>query len=125
MQKYDTVDAYFESLSGESLEKMLEMRSLLKEVLRECTEVISYGMPAFKNYGMVVFYAPAKNHLGFYPTNTGVAHFNDELKPYKTSKGAIQLPLNAPLPKNLIQKIALFKKEEDEAKYMAKKKPKS
>jgi uncharacterized protein YdhG (YjbR/CyaY superfamily) len=52
-----------------------------------------------------VYYAAYKAHLGFYPTNAPIAEFAAELAPYKTSKGAVQFPLDKPLPKGLIKKI--------------------
>jgi len=56
-----------------------------------------------------VYYAAYKAHLGFYPTNAPIAEFAAELAPYKTSKGAIQFPLDKPLPKGLIKKIVQYR----------------
>jgi uncharacterized protein YdhG (YjbR/CyaY superfamily) len=69
-------------------------------------------MPAFKKKNVVVYYAANKNHIGFYPTPSPIIEFQKELLSYKTSKGAIQFPLNEPFPKELIQRIIKFRAEQ-------------
>jgi uncharacterized protein YdhG (YjbR/CyaY superfamily) len=70
-------------------------------------------MPAFKQKRVLVYFAAYQHHIGFYPTSSGVKHFLGELKRYKTSKGAIQFPLDQPLPKDLIERIVQFRMEEE------------
>lgn len=65
-----------------------------------------------------------KNHIGFYPSPSGVANFLEELKEYHTSKGAIQFPYEKELPLDLIQKIVLFRVKENTEKALRKKKGK-
>lgn len=101
-----------------------QLRQIIKEIVPKAEEVISYQMPAFKQNGMLVWYAGYKNHIGFYPSSTPIVFFKDELKAYKTSKGAIQLPLDKPLPVELITKIVKFKIEENTAKALTKTKKK-
>lgn len=101
-----------------------QLRQIIKEIVPEAEEVISYQMPAFKQNGMLVWYAGYKSHIGFYPSSTPIIYFKDELKAYKTSKGAIQLPLDKPLPVELITKIVKFKIEENTAKALTKTKKK-
>lgn len=110
--KPDSVDQYLSWFSGEIRERLELIRATLKNELPEAKEVISYHMPAFKTSEVLVFYAAAKSHIGFYPTNTGVENFKDELKGYFTSKGAIQFPYDRDLPLELIIEIALFRAEE-------------
>jgi uncharacterized protein YdhG (YjbR/CyaY superfamily) len=73
-------------------------------------------MPAFKLHGNLVYFAALKNHIGFYPTPSGIEAFKEELSPYKTSKGAIQFPLDKPIPYDLIEKIVQFRVNENIAK---------
>jgi uncharacterized protein YdhG (YjbR/CyaY superfamily) len=97
-----------------SIQPTLELlRQAIREVAPEAEEVISYNMPAFKLNKVLVYYAINKNHIGLYPTPSPILHFQKELKPYKTSKGAIQFPLDQPLPIDLIQKIVKFRIKED------------
>ena len=79
--------------------------------------MISYNIPAYKYHGMLVFFAAYKNHIGFYPTASGIANFKNELSKYKTSRGAVQFPIDEPLPFDLISKIvrARVKENEDRA----------
>lgn len=111
MKKYTSLDEYFADFSGIHFEKLMEMRTIIASVIPNAQEVISYNMPAFKTAHVVVYYAAAKKHIGFYPTGIGVEQFLSELNEYKTTKGAIQFPLNQPLPSKLIQKITLFRAE--------------
>jgi uncharacterized protein YdhG (YjbR/CyaY superfamily) len=86
-----------------SLEKL---RQTIKAAAPDAEEVISYGMPSFKYHGMLVGFAAAKEHYGFYPWNlTTIDEFKEDLKPFGTSKGAIRFPVDKPLPTALIKKI--------------------
>ena len=84
--------------------------------------VFSYSMPAYKTTEGLVYFAAAKKHIGFYPTNSGVSKFKKELKKYVTSTGAIQFPLDKPLPLKLIADISQFRAAEAEAKVELRKK---
>ena len=82
----------------------------------DAAEKMSYGMPCFSLKQNVVYFAAFKNHIGFYPTASGVKAFEQELVGLKFSKGAIQFSLDKPIPKELIQKIVLFRLEEIDKK---------
>ncbi len=121
----DAIDEYIEQFHGEVRNKLLEMKSIISEVLPMCEKVISYKMPAFKLNTVLVYFAGYKNHVGFYPTATGIQAFKEEFGHYKWSKGAIQFPIDQPLPKSLIQKITLYKLNEDLQKSTLKKSSKT
>ena len=108
------IDHYI-SIQAENKQPSLEkMRQLVKSVAPDAREVISYGMPAFKWNGMLVGFAAAKNHYGFYPWNgSTVDKFKDELEAFGTSKGAIRFPLDKPLPEVLIKKIVESRMQEN------------
>lgn len=93
-----------------------KLRSTIKSVAPDAEEIISYQMPAYKQNGMLVFFAGYKKHIGFYPTASGIENFKNEIARYKWSKGAIQFPLDEPLPVTLIKKIVKFKLKENEEK---------
>ncbi|SHO60900.1 iron chaperone [Algoriphagus zhangzhouensis] len=112
--KPSSIEEYFSWFSPEIQSKLQEIRSILKKTLPDAKEVISYHMPAFKTSEVLVYYAAMKNHLGFYPTNSGVSEFKEELKGFVTSKGAIQIPYDIPLPEKLIRDIAIFRQAEAE-----------
>jgi uncharacterized protein YdhG (YjbR/CyaY superfamily) len=103
------IDEYI-SLQTESVQSKLSLiRETIKYIVPEAEEVISYGMPAFKYYGILVYFAVFKNHIGFYPTASGIAAFKNEITMYKNSKGAVQFPLEKPLPLDLISKIVEYR----------------
>ena len=120
--KPQSVDEYLSWFSGEIRERLELIRALLKNEIPEAKEVISYHMPAIRTSEVLVYYAVAKNHIGFYPTNSGVSEFKKELEAYQTSKGAIQFPHNQPLPLELIADIAQFRFFEVQSKPGKKKK---
>lgn len=86
-----------------------EMREIIRKAAPKAVETISYNMPAFKQGKILVYYAANKSHIGFYPTPQPIKVFADELKKYKTSKGAIQFPIDEKLPAVLIRKIVRFR----------------
>ncbi|MFZ5976981.1 MULTISPECIES: DUF1801 domain-containing protein [Hydrotalea] len=114
--KFNDIDEYHASQSA-GIRKVLEqLRQGIKQVAPQATDTISYGMPAFKQNKVLVYYAVHKAHIGFYPTSNPIVHFKKELEKYSTSKGAIQFPIGKPLPMALIKKIVKFRVEEDAKK---------
>ncbi len=76
-------------------------------------ETISYQMPAFSQNGILVYFAACKHHIGFYPTASGMAAFQNELSQYPSSKGAVRFPLDQPIPYGLIRKIVQYRVKEN------------
>jgi uncharacterized protein YdhG (YjbR/CyaY superfamily) len=110
---YDKFDSYI-SLQPVNIQVILEkIRNTIHAAASDAEEVISYQMPAFNYHGILVYFAACKNHIGFYPTASGIANFKDELSKYKTSKGAVQFPLDKPIPYNIITKIVNFRIKEN------------
>jgi uncharacterized protein YdhG (YjbR/CyaY superfamily) len=105
------ITAYINSFPEPVKGKLLELRNIIRAAVPEAEECISYGMPALKWQKVLVYYAGWKSHIGFYPTAEPMRVFASELIPFKTSKGAVQFPLDAPLPEGLITRMILFRKE--------------
>jgi uncharacterized protein YdhG (YjbR/CyaY superfamily) len=105
-------ETYFVAFPQQTQDMLREMYDIVKAVLPKAQEKISCGMPCFYQKQNVVYFAAFKNHIGFYPTASGVKAFENELVGLKFSKGAIQFPLDKPVPKELIQKIVLFRLDE-------------
>ncbi len=102
------------SLFSDDVQVILKkIRETIQKTVPEAEEVISYGMPAFKYHGMLVYFAAFKNHIGFYALPTGNLAFQKELSVYKTGKGSIQFPLSQPMPLELIKKIVVFRVQEN------------
>lgn len=104
--------SYFDQFPKQSKQRLIEVYEICKELLPEAIEKMSYGMPCFSLKKNVVYFAAFKNHIGFYPTASGVKAFEKDLVGLKYSKGAIQFPLDKPIPRELIRKIILFRLEE-------------
>jgi uncharacterized protein YdhG (YjbR/CyaY superfamily) len=106
-------DAYIASFPKETQTLLEQLRATIKKAAPEAEELISYQMPAYKYNGMLVYFAGYKNHIGFYPTASGIANFTKELSVFKSSKGAVQFPLDRPLPLQLVTKIVKFRVKEN------------
>lgn len=115
---FESVDEYIKSFP-QAMQLLLEnIRLIIIKNAPKAIESISYGMPAYKTFGKpLVYFAGFKNHIGFYATPTGHAAFTEALSKYKQGKGSVQFPINQPIPYNLIEKIILFRVEENEQKY--------
>jgi uncharacterized protein YdhG (YjbR/CyaY superfamily) len=116
-----TVDAYIAASDVHLKKPLKQIREAIKAAAPNAEEVISYQIPAYKENGILVFFAGYKNHIGFYPTASGIENFKNEIAKYKWSKGAIQFPLDKPMPLALIRKIVKFKLKENEEKAALKK----
>jgi uncharacterized protein YdhG (YjbR/CyaY superfamily) len=114
--KYQTVDEYHSTVPVD-IRKLLDvMRETIRQAAPDAEEYIGYNMPAYRLNGPLVYYAANKKHIGFYPTGTPIAAFADRLKEYKTSKGAIQFPIEQGIPTDLVKEIVTFKIAENLAK---------
>ena len=117
-----TIDEYIAAFPADIQKLLNQMRETIKAAVPEATEKISYQMPTFFLQGNLVHFAAFKNHIGFYPVPSGIEAFKDELSRYKGSKGAVQFPLDLPLPLDLVTRIVKFRVEENLKKAEAKSK---
>ena len=120
--KPEDIDGYIASFPGPTVGILQHLREIIKNAAPEAIEVISYGMPAFKYHGILVWFAAHKNHIGFYPKASGIEAFKNELSLYKSAKGSVQFPLGKPIPFDLIDKIVRYRVDENLQKSMLKKK---
>jgi uncharacterized protein YdhG (YjbR/CyaY superfamily) len=108
------IDEYITAFSGEVQANLVKLRATIKKAAPHAEEKMSYAIPTFFLGGKnLVHFAAFDKHIGFYPTPSGVAAFAKELKPYSTSKGAVQFPLDKPLPLALISKIVKYRVKEN------------
>lgn len=117
---YQSIDEYIATFPPGIQKKLKEMRAVVKAAAPQATEKISYQMPTFFLNGSLVHFAAFKNHIGFYPTPSGIASFAKELARYESAKGSVQFPLDEPLPLALIKRIVKFRVGENLAKAKAK-----
>lgn len=114
--EFRTVDEYIMQFPGGVQDTLQRLRLMMREAAPEAEETISYQMLAFSLNGILVYFAAWKNHLGFYPTSSGMNAFKEELSEYKGTKDSIHFPLTKPLPSELISKIVKFRVVENKKK---------
>ena len=110
---YRSIDEYIRSFPADVRKTLNRLRQEILSAAPGAEETISYGMPAFKLRGILVYFAAYKNHIGFYPTSSGIRAFRKDLSKYKCSKGTVQFPIGDPLPYPLIKKIVKFRISEN------------
>lgn len=115
-KQYRTIDEYIKSFPADIQARLKQLRALIQRAAPEAQEKISYQMPTFYLNGNLVHFAAYPKHIGFYPTPSAIEAFQKELSKYKSSKGAVQFPLDAPLPLKLIERIVKFRVKENSRK---------
>lgn len=115
------IDGYIARFS-EDVQAILEkVRATIRKAAPEASEVISYQMPAFKQHGILVYFAAWKQHLGLYPPISGDAAIEKAVARYAGPKGNLQFPFDEPMPFALIGRIVRLRVKQDLAKAAAKK----
>jgi uncharacterized protein YdhG (YjbR/CyaY superfamily) len=109
------MDDYIRQFPEKQQAALEQIRKTIKAAAPDAEEVISYQMPAYKQNGMLVYFAGYENHIGFYPTPSGIEAFKKELAVYKGAKGSVQFPIDKLLPLGLIKKIVQFRVKENAA----------
>jgi uncharacterized protein YdhG (YjbR/CyaY superfamily) len=109
---FDDIDSYIASFPEDTRALLEQIRSTVRKAAPEAKEIINYRMPTFVLNGNLVHFAAFKNHIGFYPTPSGIEAFKKELSVYEGSKGSVQFPLNKPIPLDLISRIVKFRVKE-------------
>ncbi len=113
-KQFTTIDDYIKAFPNDVQSILEKMRQTIKKAAPEAVEAISYQMPTFKLNGKnLVHFAAFKNHIGFYPTSSGIEAFKKELSPYKGTKGSVQFPIEEPIPYDLVKKIVIFRVKEN------------
>jgi uncharacterized protein YdhG (YjbR/CyaY superfamily) len=116
MKVFKTIDEYIFAFPKNVQIILEEMRQAISEAAPEAEEAISYGMPAFRHKGILVYFAAFKNHIGFYPTSSAIEAFKEKLSDYETSKGTVRFPINEPIPFDLVKEIVKFRVRENLSK---------
>jgi predicted GIY-YIG superfamily endonuclease/uncharacterized protein YdhG (YjbR/CyaY superfamily) len=105
-KKAMTVSAYLKTFPKPIALRLATIRALVKKGAPNALEGVWYGMPGYKINGKpLIYFGGFKNHVGVFPTPSGITALKKEFAPYTTAKGSIQFPHNAPLPTALIKKI--------------------
>ena len=110
------IDTYIANFPPDVQAILQHIRATIRANAPDAEETINYQIPTFTLRGRnLIHFAAFKNHIGFYPTPSGMEHFREELAGYKGAKGSVQFPLNGPMPYELIGEIVRFRVKEVEA----------
>ena len=116
------VDRYIASFPKDQQALLRQVRRTIRAAAPGASEVISYRMPAYRQHGMLVYFAGFKKHIGLYPPVRGNAALEKAVAKYAGPKGNLQFPLDDALPLALITRIVRHKVKQDLAKAASKKK---
>jgi uncharacterized protein YdhG (YjbR/CyaY superfamily) len=111
--QFHDIDSYIAGFPEETRSLLEKLRATIRQAAPEAKETISYAMPTFTLNGNLVHFAAFKNHIGFYPTPSGIEAFKKELSAYQGAKGSVRFPLNRPIPYELISRIVKFRAKEN------------
>lgn len=109
----NSVDKYIASSPPSVRPILRKIRQTVRLAAPEASEVISYGMPAFRLHGILIYFAAFKSHIGAYPPVSGDKPLMNELRRYRGPKGNLKFPLDEPIPYGLIRKIVRFRVKQD------------
>lgn len=111
------VDEYVARIPERARSALDKMRAVIRSAVPpQATEIISYGIPAFKDQRVLVWFAAFSNHCSLFPTAAVIEAFKDELQSFSTSKGTIHFPTNKPLPTALVKKLVRARVAQNESK---------
>jgi uncharacterized protein YdhG (YjbR/CyaY superfamily) len=114
------IDEYIAGFPTDVQRILREIRTIIRTAAPDAEEAIKYRMPTFVLNGNLVHFAAFENHIGFYPTPSGIEAFKDELSAYHNAKGSVQFPLDKVVPFSLISKIVKFRVKETREKLASK-----
>lgn len=103
--KNPEVDDYIKQFPPDVRELLTQLREMIREEAPLAVERMAYGIPTYTMKTNLIHFGGYKKHIGLYPTPEGIKAFQKELTPYQSSKGAVQFPLDKPIPWELIRRI--------------------
>jgi uncharacterized protein YdhG (YjbR/CyaY superfamily) len=110
MKTFASVSAYITAAPPAVRTRLRQLRAAIKKAAPQAEESIAYSMPAYKLAGRpLVYFAAFTGHVGFYGTPALNAHFAKELARFKTGRGSIQFPHDAPLPLRLVERMVKYR----------------
>jgi uncharacterized protein YdhG (YjbR/CyaY superfamily) len=118
---FKTVDEYLETVSDDHRVALEKLRKQIKAAAPKAEECISYGVPTYKQNGMLLSFGAAKNHCAFYPGAAPVEKHKEQLASFDLSKGTIRFQPNKPIPATLVKQIVKERLAENESRAKKKK----
>lgn len=112
---HTSIDAYIAASPPAVHPVLKRIRAVIRKAAPDAEETISYQMPAFRQHGILLYFAAFKQHIGLYPPVRGDAGLEKAVAPYAGEKGNLRFPLDEPIPYALIERIAKFRVRQDRA----------
>src|SRR6516162_6469721 len=112
-QKPKDIDGYISQFPADVQAVLEKVRATIRHAAPEAKEVISYQMPAFKQHGILVYFAAWKQHIGLYPPIIGDESLKKAVAKYAGPKGNLQFSLSEPIPYDLIERIVKLRVKQD------------
>ena len=125
VRKPTDIDGYISQFPAEVQAVLRDVRAAIRRAAPEAEETISYQMPAFRQHGILVYFAAWKAHIGLYPPISGDKAIEKAVARYAGPKGNLQFPLDEPMPLALIERIVKLRVKQDTEKAAAKRSKKS
>ena len=121
-QKPKDIDGYYSKFPADVQAILEQVRATIRRAAPDAKEIISYMMPAFRQHGILVYFAAWKQHIGLYPPISGDKTLEKAVARYAGPKGNLQFPLDEPMPLDLIERIVKLRVKQDSAKAAARRK---
>jgi uncharacterized protein YdhG (YjbR/CyaY superfamily) len=115
-KKPTDIDGYVSQFSGDVRAVLEDVRAAIRRAAPDAEETIGYQMPAFRQHGILVYFAAWKKHIGLYPPTSGDAALEKAVARYAGPKGNLQFPLDEPMPLDLIERIVKLRVKQDAEK---------
>jgi len=112
-QSPQDIDEYIAGFPDDVRKILQKIRATIRKAAPGAKETIKYQMPTFTLHGNLVHFAVFKKHIGFYPAPRGDDEFKEELSAYGGTKSSLRLPLDKPIPLDLIRRIVKFRVKND------------
>jgi uncharacterized protein YdhG (YjbR/CyaY superfamily) len=107
------VDGYIARFPADVQAILQKVRKTISTAAPQAREIISYQMPAFRQHGILVYFAAWKEHIGLYPPISGDKALEKAVARYAGPKGNLQFPLDEPIPYQLIERIVKLRVKQD------------
>ncbi len=106
------IDDYLKNTTPNQKAVLVRLSEIIKEIVPEVEEVISYGIPAFrykKQY--LIFFGAFRDHMSMFPASDEmVAEIGEELGKFRTSKGTFRFTEDNLIPEPIIRQAIIFRR---------------
>ena len=124
-KKPQDIDGYISQFPADVQAILEQVPATIRQAAPDAKEVISYMMPAFKQHGILVYFAAWTKHIGLYPPISGDKTLEKASARYAGPKGNLQFRLDEPIPYDLIERLVKLRVKQDSAKEAERRKKKS